>query len=186
MTDTETYWGAWLTPRDYERIEKSVVDMFSELNVKEVPINPFEIANKSGYIVLPYSQIIRRAKKIFTENGISGAKGKTSHGRYKIFYDDSDSVVRQRFTIMHEIGHIRLGHKEDSEYAEKCANYFATYSLAPTPLIYKFGCEDFMEIAFTFNISEESAIYTFARYTRWLDHFLFFSTYESKLIETFE
>ena len=41
------------------------------------------------------------------------------------------------FTIMHEIGHIDMGHKHGSQLAEVIANHYAGYALAPSPLIQK-------------------------------------------------
>ena len=34
-----------------------------------------------------------------------------------IFYNDENSHERQRWTILHEIGHIRLDHTQESELA---------------------------------------------------------------------
>ena len=124
MIDDEISWPANLTHSDYDRIESIVVDLYEELNIKEFPIDPFDIAKKKGYEAIPYSQIDKEARDILRKTERSGTSGRTRKGVYRIFYDDLDCEYRQRFTIMHEIGHIQLGHKEDSPYAEKCANYY--------------------------------------------------------------
>lgn len=105
---------------------------------------------------------------------------------YLIYYDDSHPKVRQRFTVMHEIGHIVLGHKESSECAEKCANYFAAYALAPTPMIWKLKCEDYLYVAKRFWISKESADISFWRYILWIDLPIGLKSYEKELIDLFK
>lgn len=85
-----------------------------------IPINPFEIVMKKGYVLIPFLKMSKETLKLLRKTASSGASIRNEEGTYKIFYDDSDSPCRQRFTVMHEIGHILLGHKQDSEYAEKC------------------------------------------------------------------
>lgn len=117
---------------------------------------------------------------------MSGASGRTSNGIYKIFYNDSHCIERQRFTIMHEIGHIELGHKESSAFAEMCANYYAAYSLAPSPLIGLFKCEDYIDVSIRFNISYECAIYAFDRFERRSNMPYKLKPYEMKLNGLFQ
>lgn len=57
MIDTEIYGNSGLIDRDYIRIESSVVDLYTELNIKTIPINPFNIAKQKGYELIPYSKI---------------------------------------------------------------------------------------------------------------------------------
>ena len=117
---------------------------------------------------------------------IAGASVRTKEGVRRIFYDDLHPRNRQRFTIMHEMGHIQLGHKENSMYAERCANYFATYSLAPTPIIGLYGCEDYIEVSKRFKLSQESALYAFDRYKRWVNIPCALKPYEKKLNMLFD
>lgn len=107
--------------------------------------------------------------------------------RYVIFYDDLPSLQRQRFSIMHEIGHILLGHKQESDLARIQANYFAAYALAPSPLIYLYEVEDFIELSQVFNISQECAMLCATRYNNWLHYGgKKFLSYEEELIQLFE
>lgn len=183
--DSDTHELACLIRNDYTKIETAVVNLYTEINVNKLPINPFKIAKQKGYILIPYSQISHKARSILKEHEISGTSGRTKEGVYKIFYDDSHCIERQRSTIMHEIGHILLGHKEDSAYAEKCANYFAAYSLAPPPIIANFNCEDFMDIAIIFKLSQQSASYAFTRFRNWNDHLFELKPHEVQLLNLF-
>ena len=113
--------------------------------------------------------------------------GRNVNGQYKIIYDDADHEERQRFTVAHEIGHILLGHKEDSEYAEKCANYFASYFLVPTPMVEKVKCEDFLDVSDKFSVSLSCAVHAFDRYNRWLFFGGYkYKEYEIKMLENFK
>lgn len=107
-------------------------------------------------------------------------------GRFIIRYNDVQCIERQRFTIMHEIGHILLGHKTESDLADKMANYFAAYALAPSPLIHEYGVEDYIDIKNIFQVSEECAQICMFRYNNWVNygckHYL---PYEKKLIDMF-
>lgn len=187
MIDEERCANESLPRSIYEKIEISVVELFRELLINEFPIDPFDIVRKKGWALIPYSKLDEMKLDAIREVGQSGISlRKGNGGNYRIYYDDSHPGVRQRFTIMHEIGHIVLDHKESSEYAEKCANYFAAYALAPTPMIGIFNCEDYIDVAKRFVVSRESADISFARYMRWLKLPIGLKSYEKDLIVFFK
>ena len=157
---------ATLISREYQRIEQKVVELYRKLNIRSFPIKPHEIAEKLGYSLIPYSRLTKKKRDTLRTIG-AGISVRDKNGKYRIFYEDIDTYERQRFTIMHEIGHIQLGHREDSELAEKCANYYAPYALAPSPIIGLYKCEDFMEVAIRFGMSQEGGMYAFERFSRW-------------------
>lgn len=101
-----------------------------------------------------------------------------------ICFDDSQPICRQRFTIMHEIGHIDLGHKHGSQLAKTIANHYAGYALAPFPLIKKFNCEDFGDITSVFYVSDECAYWRFNSYQNWLKYQIK-KKYEKDLLSLF-
>ena len=51
--------------------------------------------------------------------------------RCVIVYNDAHSPARQRFTLAHELGHIVLGHREDSPDNDALADCFARNLLTP-------------------------------------------------------
>jgi hypothetical protein len=52
-----------LDDEDYEFIKQEVIDVFIRYDVKCTPISGFEIAQKMGIIVIPYSGLSRKAQR---------------------------------------------------------------------------------------------------------------------------
>ena len=43
--------------KKYDEIEKKVVDLYIEQNICNIPIDPFQIIQNRGYILVPFSKI---------------------------------------------------------------------------------------------------------------------------------
>ena len=146
--------------------------MFEEYGVSCVPINGFEIANKMGVRVIPYSAFPARVRYLMEKYSIDGFSVLRDTGEWYIYYNDDDEHDYGRInnTIMHEIAHIVLDHTEDSELAEAEVRFFAKYALAPPALIHKLKLETAESIADIFEISFEAAGYALAYYQKWLHY----------------
>ena len=151
----------------HEEIKEIVVDMFEKYRVSCVPICGFEIATRMGIKVVPYSALDERVRKLMIKESEDGFT-KIDRGEYVIYYQDNKTYGRINNTIMHEIGHIVLGHLEESELAEAEAKFFAKYALAPPPLIHKFKLKSPDEVRALFAISQEAACYAYDYYQKWL------------------
>ena len=183
-----------LTDTRYENIKQIVVNMFIVNDIRRIPIDCFEICQKMCIKLRKYSGLtdvaLIKAKEV-SEDGFcmllkEGPAPFESYQWY-IFYDDTKSRERIRFTIMHEIGHIVLEHTEHSELAESEANFFAKYSLAPPPLVNKIKPEDYMDIAEAFDLSQECAYYAMSFYNKWLQYGSSeFLDYELQLLSLFD
>lgn len=155
-----------LSDERYEEIKGIVVDMFEKYHVSCVPISGFEIATRMGIKVVPYSALEERIRRLILKKGEDGVTG-INRGEYTIYYnDDMPTYGRINNTIMHEIGHIVLGHLEESELAEAEAKFFAKYALAPPPLIHKLKLTSPEEIGEIFEISYEAAYYAYDYYQK--------------------
>lgn len=183
VDENDGYMCASLLPRMYEGIENRVVELYKELGINKLPIDPFKIAKQKDYKLIPFSTN-GKIRDMFSDRELDGASCCGFYGGYYIGYDDTSIYQRQRFTIMHEIGHILLGHKEESDLADKMANYFASYALAPSPLVWLFKCDDYIDVKNIFNVSNVCADVVFNRYTKWqLSHKV--RDYESELLRLF-
>ena len=69
---------------------------------------------------------------------------------------------------MHEIGHIGLGHRSESDLARREADYFAGYALAPSPLIGEYASAGLHEVSSKFWVSLECAEICYSRYSNWV------------------
>ncbi len=175
-----------LPPSLYKEIEEKVVDMFHKNDIHTVPIDPFLIAKNEGFELLPYSQLKEKIKLAVKAGEYDGMSFHYKpRGSFIIFYDDSQSFPRQRFTLFHELGHIYMGHKEESTLANRAANHYAAYAIAPNPLIKKYDCQSEADIQSTFNTSFETAHYRANAYEKWLS-IRKIEPYEIKLLVLFK
>ena len=81
--------------------------------------------------------------------------------------------ARTRFTLWYEIGHIALGHfndtsKSDCLQKQEC-NRFATFAQSPMAFVIMAGPESPSDLAGLFGISYQSASYVFEKYLRVMD-----------------
>ncbi len=173
--------------RIYRNIEQLAVNLYQELKIRDTAFDVFKVANKKGYQLIPYSVLKKKKREYLRANGYDAINYFDNRiNRYVIIYDDKPSLQRQRFSIMHEIGHILLGHKQESDLARIQANYFAAYALAPSPIIHLYDIEDYVELAEIFNISQECALLCASRYNNWLQYgSREFLPYENELMTLF-
>lgn len=156
--------------RRYSAIEKKVVELYDACGVNTIPLNPISILETKGYILRRYSDL-----DCDVLNDLLAAKSDLEAfnflnpyiQKYVIYYNSNQNIKRIRFTLMHEIGHIVLGHKEESPLAKKEADFFAAYALAPYPLINFKECEDCIDVEKIFDVSAQCAQIAFASYQNW-------------------
>ncbi|MEE0999810.1 MAG: ImmA/IrrE family metallo-endopeptidase [Treponemataceae bacterium] len=143
-----------LCSSDYGEIEECVADMFEDIGYAVLPVNVFELCKRLKIQLKKYSDM---KDAILTEALSLSADGLSyfdcNRNCFVICYNDSKLDVRIRFTIMHEIGHIMLGHKNHSVINEQKANAFARIALAPLGMIYKMHLKDVLDVAEAFGIS---------------------------------
>ncbi len=159
----------------YEQIKLEVARIFVKCNITQIPITGFEIANKLGIIVIPYSAFNEGKRLKLIEEDEDGFYVKRE-GKNYIYYNDNKSYGRINFTILHEIGHIVLDHTQHSELAEAEANFFAKYSIAPPVLVDKFGNETsylglLISIYDNFEVTETAGYNCFQYYLHWKRNF---------------
>lgn len=168
----------------YNKIEEKVFLLYKELNLTKLPINPFDIAERRGYIIKSFSQLNKKDFSLIKTDAISYYNPYIK--KFVIYYDDKQDRRRVRFTIMHEIGHIEMGHRQESILARKVADYYAAYTLAPSPVIHYCKCEDYMDIVNKFDVSQTCADICFQRYNNWLKYGGDLKKYEIGLLDLFQ
>lgn len=156
----------------YEFIKQEVIDLFVRYDVKCTPISGFELAQKMGIIVIPYSGLPERKLQAATQLSFDGFYVEPGDGKEYIFYNDTQGYERSNMTILHEIGHCVLGHNETTtpNIAEQEANFFAKYAIAPPPLVHRFRPAYPEDIQKHFFISYEAACNALNYYHKWLEY----------------
>lgn len=160
-----------LTYNRYEEIKSIVVDTLKMGNIANVPICCFQLVQALEIDCIPYSSLSPKQQSVCLEFSDEGFTLDDT-----IYYNDTQIDTRIRFTIMHEIGHIVLGHTEEDELSESEANFFAKYILVPPVLVYAIDTagnvsED--EIRHIFNVSHPVAEYAVDYYNKWTSHINF-------------
>lgn len=168
------------SPR-FNYVTEKAYDFLLEYGYNRFPISPTQVLEDLSEFVtcLPWSE----AKEILHSSDPfhlreTKAEARTirprNDGMYYIVYDDVtvNSDARITWTIMHEIGHIVLGHLTDfgetaldrggltpEKYGvlELEAHYFAAEFLMPTALLKFFSNITVDEIVLLFGVSEEAA-----------------------------
>ena len=175
-----------LSNERYEEIKNIVADTFESFDIHCTPISGFELASQMGVTVIPYS--------VYSQKGVQELMLKRSKDGFSImrndkwymYYNDKKKYDRINNTIMHENAHIILDHTEDSELAEKEANFFAKFALAPPVLIHKLDLKNVEDVAERFEISYEAAVYAWDYYEKWLRYGGdYYKNYEIKLCNLF-
>jgi len=164
----------------FDYVTKKAYDLLFELGYDKFPISAEQVlSDLSDFIVcLPWS----KAKDILNSDDPFHLRQTQADARsikrrdcdtYLIVYDDfSGSPERTNWTILHEIGHILLGHLDDfgvtsldrggltkAAYGvlEVETNWFVAEFLMPTPVVRMLGDLTADEISLLFGVSDEAA-----------------------------
>lgn len=148
----------------YEELKALGADLIEDYALA-YPLQPLEIADLLGVHVTIHDNGLPSAASVLcgTTDGYTVA-AKSVHGlQFQIYLSGATPLVRQRFTLMHEIAHIWLehplaGHGTSTEVAEAEANFLAGYLLAPDALVTQWlPVNGVAQIASLFHLSDEAA-----------------------------
>ena len=158
----------YIPDRRYSQIKDSILDLFQRVDVRYIPIEPIAIAQALGCGPVPYRSLGRIALPALMEASQDALTCWTlGNDQPLILFNDRKPPTRVAFSLMHEIGHVCLGHREHSKLAEKEANYFASNALCPLPSLEKSGLSEVAKVASCFAVSEECAKNRLAALAKW-------------------
>lgn len=150
---------SWRLDLNTEENAKDLLSESSVIGIYPVPLK--KVAESLGYSIVEFEPQTDDAKDI---------SGAVFYEQKKIVVNASEPEARKRFTIAHEIGHIRLEHANESHIdyrnqektpKEIHVNKFAAALLMPKSefkRVYK-ALRNIYETAIYFGVSEESASY---------------------------
>lgn len=161
-----------LTGPQYERLKSIAADLIEDYELA-YPLQPLEIADLLGIHVAVHPQGLPAAAWFCnTDDGYTEIV-ESAHGlKHQIHINGTKPAIRQRFTTMHEIGHVLADHLRlqqgiDHDTAEGEANFLAGYLLAPDALVIEWIPDlNVLKIAETFHMSDEAARITHGRVMR--------------------
>lgn len=183
-----------LSPETYNSLEKIAMTFLLDYSFIEFPVDVFKLAEVSFHVkFIRYSELDKeKREKILAVPELEDSFTVFEHwsdGRttYLIYYNDSKTYYRQRFSIGHEIKHIIFGEEEPTLEDEEGADYFSKSLIAPKCLVIKNDVSSPEEITAKFELSPEPSNYLFKTIQNRIDKYgkeLF--DYEAKFIEEIE
>lgn len=150
---------------DYKIINDKVLEVFTECEIQNFPINCIEVLLHYGFRLFTYSEIQASYAELY-----SIAKEYSSDAfKYGniICYNNSGPEGRIRFSLMHELGHFILEHQETTPENEEEADYFASCILAPRVAISKTLCRTADAIHDTFGLSYAASNRALTDFKKW-------------------
>ena len=152
----------------YIEMEEAILEMYRELDLRTIPIDSFHVAVGIGCPPIPYRLFGPKVLPILKKASLDGLTLHLFGAPHPfILFNDRQPPSRIVFSLMHEVGHVRLGHKEHSKLAEMEANYFAAVSVCPVPLLDRLGIEKPDAVSRVFGISEECARFRLKKLAEW-------------------
>lgn len=148
---------------NYENVKIATLKVFKECSVYSFPIDCFEILRYYDLNAHPYSSLNDELRDYCLSYSDDALNYKD-----KVCYNDNMPSGRIRFSLIHELGHVLLGHGFNRTYeTEQEANFFASHLLAPRMAIHYANCKNHADVAKLFNMTYEASEYAFNDYKRW-------------------
>lgn len=156
----------------YEQLKRLGAHLIEDYDLV-YPLEPLEVAATWGvHVAIHSAGLPPTAQRFSTSDGYTEPVSSRHGGRFQIHVNGAMPLLRQRFTLVHEIAHIWLDHlRADAtltdDQAEGEANFLANYLLAPDALILEWAPElTISGIAGVFRMSEEAAEIAYRRVLR--------------------
>lgn len=137
-------------PDEYEKIKKTVVDIYVDYNITGLPVYEKDICKKLKVSIMPYS--------LYMENDVNAVeilKKKSPYGFFvkgavglspTIYYNDINTTnEQQRFNIFHEVKHYVFEDEDDEK--DDLADFFSRYFMCPVPYLMLKKIDTINEIA---------------------------------------
>lgn len=150
----------------YVEIEDAILALFRKVDARFIPLDPLAIAQTIGCGPFPYrtfGRLVYPVLKKASPDALTVWLGEIP----AILFDDRMPPSRCRFSMMHEIEHVCLGHREHSKLAEIEANRFAATALCPIQLLARSGLMDAIDIAEHFGVSADCAQHRLEALAKW-------------------
>lgn len=150
---------------NHDKINEIILEVYRTCSIRTFPIDCISILQKYGYCCIPYDRLSTKKQQACEQ--ISHDSFLLNH---TIYYNAAVTYGRIRFSLMHELGHILLGHHDSSPEDEADANTLASNLLAPRMAIHYTHSTTDTQIASHFKVTLKAARYMYQDYLRWYKH----------------
>lgn len=149
------YWSG----TDYDRMAQLVIDIYVDYNIRSFPVDEKEICRKLGLKLIPYSEYPEEQEALLRKRSMDAFFAPATRTTTPtVFYNDKvESRGRLRYNIFHEVKHFVTGDKDDGEYNDNMADYFARYFMCPIPYLIEYGIDNELTLISDHLISQEAA-----------------------------
>lgn len=174
---------------DYRSIQNETIELILDYGIDKIPIDIESLMDKMDIVRVPYctKRFIERTRELSMKNSKDGFYDyDVGQGLFYVYYNDSRSPLRIKFTYGHEIRHIvHLDTYEDADIKTE-ANYFSRFLLVPIPLLIEIGIKNSDELVYIFNVSPEVAIYSLDFLKKHIHEYDEYTKNEIELLEMFK
>lgn len=144
---------------------KKIVAIYAECNIQFFPVDCNSVVSHFGFRIYSYGELRTRNKRLYE---LATAYSRDSFTFTNIIaYNEKQAARRIPFSLIHELGHYILEHKEESPENEDDADEFASHFLAPRILIHKYGYRTADQIHDAFGLSYAAANRALVSYRKW-------------------
>lgn len=140
---------------DLEYINKKILEVYKECDIRSFPIDCFSVLKHYGIQTITYKETKEQNPELY--KAIYRYSNDAFRFRMSIYYNSTNTDGRIRFSLMHELGHYILGHTEESSDNEEEADCFASNFLAPRPITFHQGLKTAEQIRDYYGISISAA-----------------------------
>lgn len=149
-------------PHDYPKLDEDAINLRIDYGFFEYGIDVFELARYIGMTLIPYSSLSEEKRSAIKatndlNDGFTVMRHSDGGWDFLTYYNDNLPLVRQRFTIAHEIKHVFYREENSTEKDEALADHFARELLAPSCLVmFLMENHSVSELCNFFNISVQA------------------------------
>ena len=110
---------------NYEKVYAAVLDVYEYCQIRSFPFSCKEVFAHYGYRLMSYHEVSEQNPELYQMCTLYSEDAFMDRTNHLVLYNSSIPGQRPRFSQMHELGHIILGHEGEKEEQEKEANLFA-------------------------------------------------------------
>lgn len=155
---------------NYEKVYAAVLDVYEYCQIRSFPFSCKEVFAHYGYRLMSYHEVSEQNPELYQMCTLYSEDAFMDRTNHLVLYNSSIPGQRPRFSQMHELGHIILGHEGEKEEQEKEANLFAGMVLTPSMAIHYSRLRNADDLAYAFQISYNAASCALSKYYRWYNH----------------